>query len=197
MRSGDIVTITKRESFRGKYFIVTRREKDKKVISRIKYTVSEKTKERISLSKKGASIREKTDKYSKSIKKQLTKVEKSLNVLEKNVRPIIELNRRGNKVKRIRAFTNVFEIQTRRFITGRRGIMQIKFLFTKIGRRGGERTAKRTGRSGIHKKKSAFPRDLKRAFNECYQRALAQIGFSPDVVEILDKRFIYWLPIKK
>lgn len=87
--------------------------------------------------------------------------------------------------------TNVEEIVTKNPIIRKRAIMQITFGFQKAVKNRIIET-KRTARS------NKLPLSERiTAFNQCYQRALAQIDFSPDKVIIISKSFIYYERIKK
>ena len=90
--------------------------------------------------------------------------------------------------KRSITLTQVKEIHTTRPLRGKKGVLQISFAFGK-----GKRKVLRTGRSN----KRFYPREYTAGFNQCLQRAMAQIDFSPNAIAILNLKYVYWIETAK
>lgn len=93
--------------------------------------------------------------------------------------------RRGNLLSKK---TGTYEIESKHIYARRMAVLQLTFRFIKIVKGRRDRVRIVTSRSN----KLFLSTDYKRAFDECYQRALAQIDFSPDSYTIVKRRYFYW-----
>lgn len=90
-------------------------------------------------------------------------------------------------IERKHNLTKVVEISNRKIIKSEVGLLEIRFRFWKSKKT----RLDRTGRS--NKRNLSNARQLKAGFNQCYQRAMAQINFSPMKVQILRVNYIYYI----
>lgn len=99
---------------------------------------------------------------------------------------------RKKNIRSKTTLSNVIEINLYSPLKGKKGVMEIRFRFTSIkGRK--IISIERTGRSN----KLFFPRQRRRGYDQCLQRAMAQnIPFSPDDIKIVRISYFYWEPLR-
>lgn len=94
---------------------------------------------------------------------------------------------KNNVISRVK-FTKVYEYRLSSPLRGKKGVMVIEFLFTKINR-GFTQQRKEAGYSN----KMSFPREFKKGYNLCLRRAMAKIDFSPDNVKVISVTYNYYI----
>lgn len=206
---------TKRIRRRGKYYLVTfskgkiksfkkyrlKRKAVKKKLTAIK------KKDIYHIKKKRITSIKKKDIY-RIKKKKITRIKRKIKAVKKPLRKIPTLKSQVQKLKKTKikakslkklrksdilekiSLSNVDEYNIKSPLLRKKGLLQITYKFFKFKP---ERKITVTARSN----KLFFPREYKKGFNQCYQRALGQADFSPDFIEILSIRYIYWIPKSK